>query len=96
MHGLRETILGALRAYRSPAASATGGIAMPSLCTSCGLTLPGDDGLCSHHHQVYGDDWAVGNRIFCNWIHRGVVPERLSPADRADEDFWGQATVDAA
>ena len=34
-----------------------------SLCASCGLQLSGDAGLCPHHHCVYGDDWAVANRI---------------------------------
>lgn len=58
-----------------------------SLCASCGLQLSGDSALCPHHHCVYGDDWAVANRIICNFIHRKIEPERLSAAERND-DFW--------
>jgi hypothetical protein len=58
-----------------------------SLCASCGLQLSGDAGLCPHHHCVYGDDWAVANRIMCDFFHRGKVPSRLAQSDR-DDDFW--------
>jgi len=58
-----------------------------SLCVSCGLQLSGTAALCPHHHCVYGDDWAVGNRIMCDFFHRRRVPERLSRAER-DDDFW--------
>jgi hypothetical protein len=58
-----------------------------SLCASCGLQLTGDAGLCPHHHCVYGDDWAVANRIMCDFFHRKKVPPRLSQSDR-DDDFW--------
>lgn len=54
-------------------------------CPACGLDNVGRD-LCVHHHTVYGDDWAASNRIWCDFFHRGIVPERLAPADR-DEDF---------
>ena len=59
-----------------------------SLCASCGLQLGGGDaGLCPHHHDVYGDGWAVANRIMCAFFHRGVVPARLACSKR-DDDFW--------
>lgn len=58
-----------------------------SLCASCGLQLVGEGNLCPHHHTVYGDDWAVSNRILCDFFHRGVVPVRLSKHER-DSDFW--------
>jgi len=58
-----------------------------SLCASCGLQLSGDAGLCPHHHCVYGDDWAVANRIMCDFFHRRKVPPRLAQTDR-DDDFW--------
>ena len=53
-----------------------------SLCASCGLQLSGDAALCPHHHCVYGDDWAVANRIMCDLVHRAIVPRRLAPNDR--------------
>jgi hypothetical protein len=43
--------------------------------------------LCPHHHFVYGDDWAVANRIMCDFFHRKKVPPRLAQSDR-DDDFW--------
>ena len=58
-----------------------------SLCASCGLQLSGDAGLCPHHHCVYGDDWAVANRIMCDFFHRGKIPPRLAQTER-DDDFW--------
>jgi hypothetical protein len=36
---------------------------------------------------VYGDDWAVANRIMCDFFHRKKVPPRLAQNDR-DDDFW--------
>jgi hypothetical protein len=29
--------------------------------------------MCAHHVASYGDDWAMGNRIMCDFLHRGVV-----------------------
>jgi hypothetical protein len=65
-----------------------------SLCASCGLQLAGDATLCPHHHCVYGDDWAVANRIMCDFFHRRKVPPRLAQHDR-DDDFWAH-TAEAA
>ncbi len=58
-----------------------------SICASCGLNLSGDAGLCSHHHLVYGDDWALSNKIMCDFFHRGKIPRRLDRVNR-DDDFW--------
>ena len=58
-----------------------------SLCASCGLDNPNNVGLCPHHHVTDGShDWAVGNRIMCDFLHRQRVPRRLAEADR-DESF---------
>jgi hypothetical protein len=70
------------------------GLAGMSLCASCGLQLSGDAALCPHHHCVYGDDWAVANRIMCDFFHRKKVPPRLAQSDR-DDDFWAH-TAEAA
>ena len=61
-----------------------------SLCASCALQLTGDAALCPHHHCVYGDDWAVANRIMCDFFHRKKIPPRLAPLER-DDDFWAHA-----
>lgn len=63
---------------------------MATLCASCGLQLTGDLGLCPHHHCVYGDDWALANRIWCDFFHRGIAHPRLSPIEREDE-WWAPA-----
>ena len=42
---------------------------MSSLCALCGLQITLDSGLCPHHSMAYGEDWAVGNRIWCNAFH---------------------------
>ena len=43
--------------------------------------------MCPHHHCVYGDDWAVANRIMCDFFHRKKVPPRLVQTER-DDEFW--------
>lgn len=67
-----------------------------SLCAWCGLRPPGDGGLCPHHHVVYGGhDWAVANRIMCDFFHRRRVPRRLAQAERADDDNAITVTLEA-
>jgi hypothetical protein len=29
--------------------------------------------MCAHHVDSRADDWAMGNRIMCDFLHRGVV-----------------------
>jgi hypothetical protein len=36
---------------------------------------------------VYGDDWAVANKIMCDFFHRKKLPPRLTQPER-DDDFW--------
>ena len=56
------------------------------LCVSCGLNIPDDVGLCPHHRVACGgDDWAVANRIMCDFLHRQTVPRRLTQAERDDD-----------
>jgi hypothetical protein len=45
-----------------------------SLCTLCGHPAFGADALCAYHSSCEGDDWATGNRIMCDFLHRGIVP----------------------
>jgi len=46
----------------------------------------GDDALCPYHVSAGADsdDWAKGNKVWCDWIHRGILPERLAKEDRDD------------
>jgi hypothetical protein len=57
-----------------------------SLCVACGQTSVGSDGLCPHH-TVEDRDWAVANRIMCDFIHRGVVVSGPRQPFEALEEF---------
>jgi len=35
--------------------------------------------MCVHHVDSYAGDWAMGNRIMCDFLHRGIVSP---PPDR--------------
>ena len=50
-----------------------------SLCTACGLTLNDDTGLCRHHSTNTFDDWAVSNKIMCDFFHRKKLLIRMGP-----------------
>ena len=67
-----------------------------SWCASCGVALSGTAALCRHHAVVYGQDWAVANRIICDLIHRGSFPQRLSEAERADDAWWREEVARCA
>jgi hypothetical protein len=60
-----------------------GGGAM-SLCAACGIERDDVLELCPHHTCDSLDYWADGNRILCDWMHRGIEPARLDPALRED------------
>jgi hypothetical protein len=55
-----------------------------SVCALCGQALDSGTALCAHHQRRADDGWAIENRIICNLIHRGIVPPRLSAAERAE------------
>ena len=44
-----------------------------SVCVQCGYPTSGPEDMCAHHVASSGDDWAMGNRIMCDFLHRGVV-----------------------
>ena len=58
-----------------------------SVCVQCGIER--DDGalLCPQHERESLDTWAEGNRIICDWIHRGKLPER-APDPQAEDEAW--------
>ncbi len=49
-----------------------------SVCAHCGRATI-DGGLCTYTGSEH-DDWATGNRIICDFIHRGIVVEASSDA----------------
>ena len=52
-----------------------------NICIACGFILPEYVSICPHHMRKF-DDWSINNRIICNFIHRGEVPQRLKLEDR--------------
>jgi len=44
-----------------------------SLCAHCGQPTFDSGGLCTYHNPSHGGDWAEGNRIMCDFVHRGIV-----------------------
>ena len=57
-----------------------------SMCASCGIPLSGDLALCPHHHCSEDQDhWAESNRIMCDFLHRGLIPSRLTAEERGEE-----------
>lgn len=53
-----------------------------SLCASCGQPVNDQGELCAYHTFGGGEDWATGNRIMCDFIHRGIVS--LAPRELTD------------
>ncbi len=59
-----------------------------ALCAICGVTTISGEELCSYHPSAAAPEgWAAGNRVLCDFIHRGVEPRRLAAEDR-DDDIW--------
>lgn len=59
---------------------------LTSLCAQCGLLLATEAALCPHHTSLE-ENWAIGNRIMCDFFHRKKIPARLAQNER-DDDFW--------
>jgi len=43
-------------------------------CVLCGAENSDDVALC-RHHTVGDQEWAAVNRLFCDFVHRGIEPE---------------------
>jgi hypothetical protein len=52
-----------------------------SLCVICGYPTLADADVCGHHTSSFADNWAAGNRLMCDFLHRGIVS--TAPAGRA-------------
>jgi hypothetical protein len=48
--------------------------AVMSQCAMCGQPAAGPGEICLYHLSFPADDWATGNRVMCNFLHRGIVP----------------------
>ena len=54
-------------------------------CVACGYEIPIELGICPHHH-ARDPGWAQTNRIMCDLLHRRIVPRRLRPRDREEDE----------
>ena len=62
-----------------------------SLCVHCGQPVVDSSGLCTYHVTGRGKDWAMGNRIMCDFFHRGIVlPSPSEPVGRSVDVFVGE------
>jgi hypothetical protein len=53
-----------------------------SMCALCAQPILGAGEFCAYHLAGPTDDWAAGNRVMCDFVHRGIV--RPTPPDLAD------------
>jgi hypothetical protein len=48
-----------------------------AFCPVCGHCVVGPGPMCGYHAVTpQGGDWAIGNRIMCDFVHRGVALSR--------------------
>lgn len=60
------------------------------MCPVCGLPVYGGGRICAHHPDTYGPNWAAGNKIMCDFFHRGVVPPRVADGTDDEQAIWWQ------
>jgi hypothetical protein len=56
-----------------------------SVCPVCNQQLSENTVLCPQHTGGPVSGWAAGNRIMCDFFHRGIPPPRLNVVDRVDD-----------
>jgi len=66
-----------------------------SVCAYCGQPTGNHGGLCAYHISD-GDDWAAGNRIMCDFLHRGIVSLRPRELTRTSIEVLGLEAALAA
>ena len=56
-----------------------------SVCSFCGFHIRGNSELCPYHHDdnFLALDWATGNRLMCNFFHRGISSKAVCTCDAA-------------
>jgi len=60
-------------------------------CILCGSINWGTilNPMCAHHSAGYDDTWHLGNKIMCDFLHRGMVPKRLPESERSEDPYEG-------
>jgi hypothetical protein len=54
-----------------------------SRCGLCGRPAAGPGEICVYHLSFPADGWATGNRIMCDFLHRGIT--RARPREWTDD-----------
>ena len=65
-----------------------------SLCAFCGNPTGDPGGVCSYHSAGHKDDWARGNRLMCDLLHRGITSSTPHEVDALDQEFETPEYVD--
>lgn len=65
------------------------------LCALCGGRLSKPEmfaGFCSWHSYVPAneDDWSFGNRLMCDFFHRGVIPKARCTCRVKRQSYHGE------
>jgi len=55
-----------------------------SPCATCGHPTGDPGSVCGHHTVDHGDDWARGNRLMCDLLHRGITSSTPHEVDRLE------------
>jgi hypothetical protein len=59
-----------------------------TVCSLCGWVMEGERAICPYHYSRQEPGWAIGNRIMCDFLYRGILlpePTRLAAADEFPE-----------
>ena len=54
------------------------------LCAFCGQPTGDPGGVCGYHSAGHRDDWARGNRLMCDLLHRGITLPKPPEVDRLE------------
>jgi hypothetical protein len=56
-----------------------------SLCALCGHPTRDPGSVCGYHSADHGGDWARGNRLMCDLLHRGITLSTRREDDRLEQ-----------
>jgi hypothetical protein len=63
-------------------------------CLICGIRILASWGVCPHHTMLHDDNWARGNKVYCDFFHRGIVLPRLPEKTRDEVEWYWTASND--
>jgi hypothetical protein len=63
-------------------------------CPLCGIMLWGTRAEICIHHTYADENWARGNKVYCDFFHRGIVLPRLPEKTRDEVEWYWTASND--